>query len=261
MKQIWVKMQDQPQLDVQATKMKIEPLGPKERPRASNKRQIEEPQIAGTASKPPTAAPANDKAPDEKDGFKSLPTQNFDFDQHINKVSSLGKISSNQTNSERGREINNNFPISHGRPSLPIDAQCVVVANHPQPLERSDQRTSVITANSLLSGIGGLSLLQKKAKLKNMPSGFHYYGLRKHSMKNHQHYLRMKRDRELRRGKTNEDIDLELIKDTAAKFQDRKKSQMITGGRRRPAVESMPESIQSINSVENADYSGSNMPK
>ena len=72
----------------------------------------------------------------------------------------------------------------------------------------------------------------------------------------------MKRDREVRRGKTNEDIDLELIKESAGKFQDRKRSQMITGGRRRQhsgAVASMPESIQSINSVENADYGG-NLP-
>lgn len=146
---------------------------------------------AASAAVPPTAAPANEKGPEDKDGYKSLPTQNFDFDQHINKVSSLGKISSNQTNSERGREMNNaNFPLSAnfpGRPSMPIDAAFVVVANHPQRLDLQQQRTSVITANSLLSGFSGLSLLQKKAKLKNLPSGFHHYGIRKQSMKNQHH--------------------------------------------------------------------------
>ena len=79
-------------MDVQATKMKIQ-QGPQHK---SNKRQ-EEPHMVGAASSavPPTAAPSNDKGPDDKDGYISVPAQNFDFDQHINKVSSLGKISSN----------------------------------------------------------------------------------------------------------------------------------------------------------------------
>ena len=162
--------------------MKIQ-LGPQHKARGSGRRQNEDPQMIGVGSSamPPTAAPQNEKSPEDKDCYKSLPTQNFDFDQHINKVSSLGKISSNQTNSERGREVNNcNFPNSanfQGRPSLPIDATFVVVANHAQRADLNHQRSSVITANSLLSG--GLSLLQKKAKLKNLPGGFNHYGLRK----------------------------------------------------------------------------------
>lgn len=84
-------------MDIHATKMKIEQPGPKHKSRASNKPQALEPEAVGAASSsvPPTAAPPNERGPEDKEGYKSLPTQNFDFDQHINKVSSLGKISSN----------------------------------------------------------------------------------------------------------------------------------------------------------------------